>query len=149
MAGFAAIIPPDTRRLYDDLLMSPGIRAGNLVIASGRIGYNADRTMPPDAETQIRNAFRYQEAVLRECGLDFGDVFLIDTYHVGPVSGQFAAYRKVAAEFVREPYPAWFCAEVASLLLPGAVFELRVMAMAGSSRGGEPPVRGGGLAGGA
>lgn len=130
MAAFTPIIPSNTRRLYDQMLMSPGIRAGDLVITSGRIGYNPDRTMPADTETQIRNAFRYQEEVLQEGGLDFGDVFLIDTYHIGPLSEQFPIYKKVASEFIREPYPAWLCAQVSSLLLPGAVFELRLMAMA-------------------
>lgn len=136
MDAFTPIIPANARRLYDQMLMSPGIRAGDLVITSGRIGYNPDRTMPTDAETQIRNAFRYQEEVLHEGGLDFGDVFLIDTYHVGSLSDQYPTYRKVVAEFVREPYPAWLCAQVSDLLLPGAVFELRLMAMArkGGSR---------------
>ena len=128
MSSFEAIIPANARRLYDDVLMSPGIRVGKLVIASGRIGYNPDRTMPEDLETQIRNAFGYQDEVLKEAGLDFGSVFLIDTYHVGSLAEHFPVYKKVAAEFIREPYPAWLCAEVPGLLLKGALFELRIMA---------------------
>lgn len=128
MSSFEAIIPANARRLYDDVLMSPGIRVGELVITSGRIGYNPDRTMPEDLETQIRNAFGYQDEVLQEAGLDFGSVFLIDTYHVGSLAEHFPVYKKVAAEFIREPYPAWLCAEVPGLLLKGALFELRIMA---------------------
>lgn len=128
MTQFEAIIPANARRLYDDILMSPGIRVGELVITSGRIGYNPDRTMPEDLETQIRNAFRYQEEVLHEAKLDFGNVFLIDTYHVGSLSEQFPIYKKVAAEFIREPYPAWLCAEVPGLLVKGSKFEIRIMA---------------------
>jgi len=136
MPAFEAIIPPGTRRLYDQILMSPGMRLGDLVMTSGRIGYNPDRSMPADAETQIRNAFRYQEEVLHEAGLGFGDVFLIDTLHVGPLAAQFPVYKTVAAEFIREPWPVWLCAEVAGLLMPGAVFELRVMARGEGRRGG-------------
>lgn len=130
MTKFEAIVPEAARRLYDEVLMSPGIRVGELLITSGRIGYNADRTMPGDVETQIRNAFRYQEEVLVEAGLDFRNVFLIDTYHVGSLADQFPVYKKVAAEFIREPYPAWLCTEVPGLLLRGALFEIRIMARA-------------------
>ncbi len=130
MTKFEAIVPEAARRLYDEVLMSPGIRVGELLITSGRIGYNADRTMPGDVETQIRNAFRYQEEVLVEAGLDFRNVFLIDTYHVGSLADHFPVYKKVAAEFIREPYPAWLCTEVPGLLLRGALFEIRIMARA-------------------
>ena len=38
MTKFEAIVPEAARRLYDEVLMSPGIRVGELLITSGRIG---------------------------------------------------------------------------------------------------------------
>jgi enamine deaminase RidA (YjgF/YER057c/UK114 family) len=64
--------------------------------------------------------------VLREAGLDFGDVIELTTFHVG--MEHLRTFADVKDRFLAEPYPAWTAIGVSELAFPGGLVEVRATA---------------------
>ena len=122
-----ALFPPGSEQLSKEIKLSPGIVSGNHVFVTGMTGSRANGTMPPDPESQFRNAFDKIGLVLREAGLTYGSIVEMTSYHIG-LRGHFDLFEQVRADYVREPYPAWTAVDVAGLRRVGAVVEIRVIA---------------------
>ncbi|MXN67358.1 RidA family protein [Stappia sp. GBMRC 2046] len=107
--------------------MSPGLEADGFLFLTGFTGAGTDGTMPEDTEMQIRQAFAKVGLVLREAGLSFDSIVEMTTYHVG-LRDHLETFKKVRAELVAEPYPAWTAIEVAGFVTEDAIVEIRAIA---------------------
>lgn len=122
-----AIVPPDLRAAADELKMSPAILSDNHLFLTGSTGGDANGVMPPDPETQMRNAFEKIRVILDEAGLTMDAVVEMTTYHVG-LRDHFDLFNAIRLECFNAPFPAWTAVEVAGLRREGAVVEIRVIA---------------------
>jgi enamine deaminase RidA (YjgF/YER057c/UK114 family) len=122
-----AIVPKALAAAAGRARMSPAVRSGNLVFVNGTTGVAEDGTMPPDAQTQARNAFGKIGLVLAEAGLGLGHIVSMTTYHVG-LRAHFELFDAVRLSVLSEPWPAWTAVEVAGLRREGAVVEISVIA---------------------
>ncbi|WP_208999946.1 RidA family protein [Stappia sediminis] len=122
-----AHVPKDLQSYYDDWRMSPGLEADGFLFLTGFTGAGTDGTMPEDTEMQIRQAFAKVGLVLREAGLSFDSIVEMTTYHVG-LRDHLETFKKVRAELVAEPYPAWTAIEVAGFVTEDAIVEIRAIA---------------------
>tara|TARA_B100002003_G_scaffold168347_1_gene156393 strand:- start:337 stop:738 length:402 start_codon:yes stop_codon:yes gene_type:complete len=129
------ITPPEMAH-YRGYRFSPAVRAGGLLHLSGQLGLVS--LTPPElaqgAAGQIAAAFDLQARVLKEAGRDWSAVIEIMSFHVaGPEGGlpaQMPLMMAALGERFAEPYPAWTAVEVAGLALPGALVEIRMVALA-------------------
>ncbi len=121
------VIPSALLSYYDEWQMSPGHRSGNHVFLTGFTGVQADGTLSIDPATQIRGAFDKIGTVLQEAGLDFGSLVEMTTYHIG-LKDHLELFKRIRAEYVTEPYPAWTAIEVAGFAHASAIIEIRAIA---------------------
>ena len=122
-----AIIPEGMQEVYDSWQMSPAVEGGGLLFFTGFTGVGQDGAAPDEPEAQFRNIFDCILAVLDAAGLDFGAVVEMTSYHIG-LQDHLELFRKVRADYVQEPFPAWTAIEVAGFVRPGPVCEIRVIA---------------------
>ncbi len=122
-----AIFPEGMQEVYDGWQMSPAVEVGGLLFFTGFTGVGRDGATPDDPEAQFRNIFDRILAVLDAAGLDFGAVVEMTSYHIG-LQDHLEVFRKVRADYVQEPFPAWTAIEVAGFVRPGPVCEIRVIA---------------------
>ena len=149
----APVIPPALQAVHDRWHFAPAMRAGGLIFCSGIIGTSPDghppaeglagaaaATADPDAavqalvavqdpEAQFDTAFAALRAILNAAGADLGDVVELTTYHVD-MARHIDTFTTVRDRWLRAPWPAWTAVEVAGLILPGALVELRAVAEA-------------------
>ncbi len=121
------IVPAAMQAYYDDWRMSPGLACQGFLFLTGFTGVTPEGRLASDPEEQIREAFQQVQSVLREGGIDFGHVVEMTSYHVG-LKEHLEIFKRVRAEFVREPYPAWTAIEVADFVTEGVIVEVRVIA---------------------
>ena len=122
-----AVIPDDLRSFYEDWRMSPGLACDGFVFLTGFTGADQQGVLPEDPEAQMRRAFEKVGSVLRAAGLGFDAIVEMTTYHVG-LRDHLEVFKRVRAEYVVEPFPAWTAIEVAGFVREGAVIEIRVIA---------------------
>lgn len=97
----------------------------SLVFVSGQLGMDPDGNLPPDFETQARNALKNLQSILEEAGSSLSKVvkttvFLSDLEN-------FANLNAIYAEHFKAPCPARSCFEVARLP-KDALVEIEVIA---------------------
>lgn len=146
-----AIIPPALRAVHDQWHFAPAVRAGNLLFCSGIIGTSPDGNPPPtglagaeattadpdapltalvavrDPAAQFATAFEALAAILAAAGAGLDDVVELTTYHV-EMARHMDTFMQVRARYLSAPYPAWTAVEVAGLVVPGGLVELRAVA---------------------
>jgi len=146
-----AIIPPALRAVHDQWHFAPAVRAGNLVFCSGIIGTSPDGNPPAhgldgaqattadrdapltalmavrDPAAQFATAFQALATILGAAGTDLAHVVELTTYHVD-MARHMETFMQVRARFLAPPYPAWTAVEVAGLIVPGGLVELRAVA---------------------
>lgn len=122
-----AVVPEELESYYSDWQMSPGLACGDFLFLTGFTGADADGSLSPDPERQMRNAFRKIGLVLADAGLDYGALVEMTTYHVG-LRDHLELFKSVRADHVKEPYPAWTAIEVAGFVRDGAVIEIKAVA---------------------
>ena len=108
---------------------SPAVRAGDMLFLTGATGADASGVMPPDAESQTRNAIGKALEILAAANTDAQAVVEVTSYHIG-IQDHFDAVDAILRELLGVPLPAWTAVEVAGLRRPGAVIELRIVAHA-------------------
>jgi len=128
MADRTVIVPDGMQVQYDEWQLAPGVRVGNTLYCSGQLGLAADGSIPESSEAQFVNAFEAIKAVLEKAGGSFADVVEMSSFHVGLVS-EMETFTGVRNRYVKEPYPAQTAVGVAELGLPGAIVELKVVAI--------------------
>jgi enamine deaminase RidA (YjgF/YER057c/UK114 family) len=123
-----AIIPEAQRRTNERYRFSAAIRSGEVLHCSGQIGNAADGSLATDAAAQFEQAFANVAEVLAEAGGSWADVVEMTTFHVG-LAEHLATFAGVRDRWVEEPYPAWTAIGVAELAAPGALVEVKVVAV--------------------
>ena len=122
-----AIFPPGSEGTSTRLALSPGILSHGHLFVTGMTGSDRQGIMPPDPQTQFRQAFEKIGAVLAEAGLDFHAIVEMTSYHVG-LRAHFDLFNAVRQTYLHDPFPAWTAVEVAGLRREGALVEIRVIA---------------------
>ncbi|MEH6646046.1 Rid family hydrolase [Sulfitobacter sp.] len=121
------IFPPTLAQAVATSGFSPALRAGDLLFLTGATGADTSGVMPPDAETQTRNAIGKALEILAAADTDAQAVVEVTSYHIG-IHDHFDAVDAILRELLGVPLPAWTAVEVAGLRRPGAVIELRIVA---------------------
>lgn len=121
-----AVIPEGLEGLYEGWHFSPALVSGDIVYLSGIIGAEADMSVNPDPEGQFVRVFETMGHTLTSAGADYGTVVDMVSYHVG--LEHFPVFTEVKDRYFPEPYCAWTAIGVSSLLLPGALVEVKVVA---------------------
>ena len=107
---------------------SPGILVGDTLYLAGQLGRDPATTkiVPGGIEAETRQTLTNIREVLREAGMDFGDVVNVTTYIVDFTD--FDAYNKVYREFFPKDPPARATVGVAALNQGGRI-ELQMIAV--------------------
>ena len=122
-----AVVPEASKWTYDNFHFAQAVRSGGLLICSGQIGTNSDRSLPESAEDEFRNAWQAVGAVLSSTGLGFEDIIEYTSFHVG-LNEHIRAFMTARDEVLSEPWPAWTAIGITELAVPGARVEIRVIA---------------------
>lgn len=130
--GKSIVIPPGQDRAYDDWHYAPAVRVGDLVIVSGIPAGGADTY-----EGKVRNMFERLKRTLASAGARLEDVIELQSFHATArdteaFQKEFAAFQRVHHEYFPSGYPAWTAVGTTALLTPGAVVEMRAVAVIGS-----------------
>jgi aminoacrylate peracid reductase len=132
MSRYEAIRPG---RWSDKLTFSPAIRVGNLLFISGTTATdeNLKTVGVGDIAEQTRQIFRKWGLILRAAGASFDNIVETTDYYV-TLEG-YARTADVRREFFRPPYPAATGVQVAGLIRPEALIEIKGIAVLDSVRG--------------
>ncbi len=125
---------PGHEAAYHDWHYTPAVKVGDMVIVSG-----IPAAGPGTYEDKVRRMFVVLGKELAQAGAAYADVVELTTFHTGPVDPQsfqaeFARFAPIHHEFFPSHYPAWSAVGTSALLSPGAVVEMRAVAMIGSGR---------------
>jgi len=124
---------------YDRESFAPIRRSGDLLFISGIIvaRRHGEGTDVPSFKNQVRRAFRRIQHELTAAGANFGDVVMINSFHVwsgpdfaGSKEQQFEAFNQVKQEFMHGPHPAWTAVGSTGLLGEGGIVEVQIIAHA-------------------
>ena len=141
VAGHAQEVPsrehfavPGRESSYHDWHYSPVVKVGDMVIISG-IPAAGTGTY----EEKVRRMFEALGAQLALAGATYADVVELTTFHAGPTDRQsfqaeLSLFGPIHHEFFPSHYPAWSAVGTSALLAPGAVMEMRAVAVIGSGR---------------
>lgn len=107
-------------------ILSPGIRVGDMLYASGQLGLRRDA---PDStiEGQTRQALENTKAVLEAGGTSMANVVKCTVFLVR--ASDFAGMNRVYREFFPKEPPARSTVVVAALVVPAAIVEVECMAV--------------------
>lgn len=101
--------------------------AGSTLYTSGQLGLvPATGVLAEGVEGQARQALDNLGAILKEAGMDFGDVVKTTVFLKN--IGDFAAINAIYAEYFTGETPARSCVEVAALP-KGGLFEIEAVAV--------------------
>lgn len=94
---------------------SQGIRSGNTVYVSGQLPIDpaTGAFVSEDVSEQTRQSLTNVQSILKEAGMDMGDVVSVTVY-LSDIA-DFAAMNEVYATFFRAPYPARAAIQVAAI----------------------------------
>jgi enamine deaminase RidA (YjgF/YER057c/UK114 family) len=125
---------PGHEAAYHDWHYTPVVKVGDMVIVSG-----IPAAGPGTYEEKVRRMFVVLGKQLAQAGATYADVVELTTFHTGPTDPQsfqaeFARFAPIHHEFFPANYPAWSAVGTSALLAPGAVVEMRAVAMIGSGR---------------
>ena len=121
-----AIIPGSW---HERITFSPAVRVGNLLFISGTTATDDSRAIVGvgDIVAQTRQIFRKFDAILKAAGASFDNIVETTDYYL-----TLQDYDKTAAvrrEFLRPPYPAATGVQVAGLIRPDALIEIKAIAV--------------------
>ena len=116
------------------MTFSPAVRVGNLLFISGATATddNLQIVGVGDIVAQTRQIFRKFDAILRAAGASFDNIVETTDYFL-----TLADYNKTAAvrrEVFKPPYPAATGVQVAGLIRPDALIEIKAIAVLGTTR---------------
>ena len=133
LAAKTIVVPEGQDPNYDEYHYAPAIRVGDMVIVSGIPAARGDTY-----EAKVRNMFERLKKTLAAAGAGMSDVVELQSFHatVGTEAFQkeFAELEKIHHEYFPDAYPAWTAVGTTALLAPGAVLELRALAIVGSGK---------------
>ena len=126
MPIFEPIIPG---RWSDRLTFSPAVVAGNLLFIAGTTAIDEELRLvgPGDIVAQTRRIFQMWQPILEEAGAGFGNIVETTDYFLEATD--YAGTAAVRREFFDPPYPAATGVRVAGLAKPGALIEIKAVAV--------------------
>jgi enamine deaminase RidA (YjgF/YER057c/UK114 family) len=126
MPIFEPIIPG---RWSGRLTFSPAVVAGNLLLISGTTATDEDLHLvgPGDIVAQTRRIFQMWQPILAEVGGSFENIVETTDYFLEETD--YAGTAAVRREFFDPPYPAATGVRVAGLARPGALIEIKAVAV--------------------
>jgi enamine deaminase RidA (YjgF/YER057c/UK114 family) len=101
--------------------------SGDRLYVSGHTAETLQHTFPEDPIDQIQGTFANLGATLSEAGVDWANVVVLRSYHVG-LRGQAEPLIAIAAQFLSTPFPPWTAVGVAELFDSEAVVEIELIA---------------------
>lgn len=114
------------------LHFSQSVRVEDVVFSSGQAGFTADGTLAgDDFASQCRQAFSNLDEVLRAQGASIDSMIRLNAYFSD--AAQYAEFKTIRAEVLKEPYPA-STAVVVGFVFPGMLVELEGVAVRGEAR---------------
>ena len=135
--GGEVILPTAAdRRAYDLMRYAAARRVGDTLYVSGVIVHRAEGEGRDVAafETQVRRAFDILARTLKASGAGFEQVAMINSFHVwvgpdftGSKQQQFAAFSRVAGEYLQAPYPAWTAVGTSGTLGETGIAEIQLI----------------------
>ena len=123
-------------RWSEKLTFSPAVKMGNLLFISGTTATDEDRNIVGvgDICEQTRQIYRKWGPILAAAGAGYDDVVETTDYYT-TLEG-YAGTAAVRREFFRHPYPAATGVQVAGLIRPQALIEIKGIAVLGAARRG-------------
>ncbi|GHE42855.1 Rid family hydrolase [Vulcaniibacterium thermophilum] len=125
--------PRGLEAAYHDWHYTPVLKVGDTVIVSGIPAVRGD-----SYEAKVRGMFEDLKRHLASAGATLADVVELTSFHVARDGAQFRdQFTKLAPihhEYFPDHYPAWSAVGTSALLAPGAVVELRAVAVIGSGK---------------
>ncbi|MES0810633.1 RidA family protein [Roseibium sp. SCPC15] len=103
----------------------PGHR---LLVASGQLGISPDDEVPADIESQTRQCFENVKAILRDAGMEMGDIVRINAFVTD--RRHLQGYMKTRDEFIASPPPASTLMIVSGFAREEFLVEIEVLASA-------------------
>lgn len=126
--------PPGLEAAYHRWHYTPAVKVGDMVIVSGIPAVRGD-----SYEAKVRDMFEMLRKQLETAGATMADVVELTSYHYGATDSagfgaEFEKFAPIHHEYFTDHYPAWSAVGTTALLAPGAVVELRAVAVIGSGR---------------
>lgn len=113
------------------LHFSQSVRVDDLVFSSGQAGFLPQGGLAgDDFETQCRQAFANLHRVFREQGASIDSMVRLNAFFSD--AAQYADFKRIRAEWLKEPYPA-STAVVVGFVFPGMLVELEGIAVRGGA----------------
>lgn len=132
---------------YDEYRYAAVRRVDNMLYISGVvIGRRENEGSDVAAfKAQVRRGFERLKASLTASGADFGDVVMVNSFHVwdspnftGTRDQHWDAFYEVAADYIKAPYPAWTAIGTNGLLAQRGLVEVQMIARVPDSSQGRP-----------
>lgn len=125
---YQAVLPPSG--WSDKLTFSPGVRIGNLLFISGMTAADPSGRIvgENDIVRQTEYIFEKMGAVLAAAGADFSHVVETTDYYT-TLEGYARTAEVRRKVFGGPPYPAATGVQVAGLIRPGALIEIKAIAV--------------------
>jgi 2-iminobutanoate/2-iminopropanoate deaminase len=98
---------------------SPGILVGDTLYVSGQGGEDANGKIPPDFETEVKQALDNIGAVLNAAGMGPSDVVSVQVYLTD--GAMFQRMNAVYTKYFQDPRPTRTTVVVAKLVGPGQI----------------------------
>ena len=128
MAMRKEVIPAGMESAGPEYGFAPARIANGMLYVAGQIGIDSQGKIPASEQEQVKLAFSSLESILAEVGCSFKDIVSMQTFHVGDCTKVNEWFLPLKKDFFSAPYPAWTSVGVSSLALPGALFEINVIA---------------------
>jgi enamine deaminase RidA (YjgF/YER057c/UK114 family) len=122
---------------YDEFRYAAVRRVDNMLYISGVvIGRRENEGTDLAAfKVQVRRGFERLKASLTASGASFGDVVMVNSFHVwdnpnftGTRDEHWDAFYEVAGDYIKAPYPAWTAVGTTGLLAPRGLVEVQMIA---------------------
>ena len=135
--GGEVILPSaGAKKAHDEWRYAAARRAGDTLYVSGVVVFRAPGEGNDAAafKAQARRGFEQLKAILTASGATFADVAMINSFHVwdgpdftGSKQQQFAAFSRVAGEYLQAPYPAWTAVGTSGTLGETGIAEIQLI----------------------
>lgn len=116
---------PDEARFQAEWGYASAIRSGDTVYLSGVVA--GVRNGETDLTLGYERAFRKIGEILKSAGASWDDVLDITTFHTD-LTTQMPAIVAVKNRYIKAPFPAWTAIQVARLIPPNGITEIKIVA---------------------
>lgn len=125
------------KRGYDEYRYAAVRRVDNMLYISGVVmgPLGHEGTDVAAFKAQVRRGFERLRASLTASGASFGDVVMVNSFHVwdspnftGSRDQHWDAFYEVAGDYIKAPYPAWTAVGTSGLLAPRGLVEVQMIA---------------------